>query len=116
MMAAVRPPSFFGSTLPPRPLFFPGGRPCGKVGNAASSRFPLFHQGGSPFFLFATFSFFANNQCFRRLFRRFDRSHPSPDPVRAWFGWLSRSFQFPRSACRCETRRSEESAYGLQSV
>jgi hypothetical protein len=51
MMAADRPPSLLIWGLIPGRFFVSGGRPCGKVGNAASSRFPLFQQGGSPFFL-----------------------------------------------------------------
>jgi hypothetical protein len=46
-------------------------RPCGNVGNAASSRFPHFHQGGSPFFLFGHFFFLCGKPRFPQAFPQF---------------------------------------------
>src|SRR3954451_5023865 len=76
MMAAGRPPSLLVWVLSLVVFFVSGSGPCGKVGNAASSRFPLFHQGGSPFF-FASF-FFTNNPHSLRLFHRSGRSPLAP--------------------------------------
>src|ERR1700682_3906664 len=88
----------FGSGSFPVVLFFPVAGPVGKR-NAASSRFTLSHQAVHLSFFLPTFSFFANNQCFRRLFRRFDRSHLLPARSGGLW-WLSRSFRFLRSTCR----------------
>src|SRR5215213_3916623 len=78
MTAVDRPPT--ASVLTLTLTFGPsssvaGSGPCGKVGNADSSRFPLFHQGGSPFF-FGSF-FFVEKCRFPRVFRRFARSATS---------------------------------------
>src|SRR6266851_10180355 len=72
MSAVGRPPSFGVWVLSPVVFLFLVVGPVGKWETRASSRFPLFHQGGSPFF-FAPF-FFANNPHFLRLFRKFGSS------------------------------------------
>src|SRR5579864_8325832 len=76
LMAVDRPPPLWFGFSPGGPSSFSGGGPCGKVGNAASSRFPLFHQGVVSF-LFCFF-FLTNNPRFRRLFHSYASSSGAP--------------------------------------